>query len=145
MYQKIVIVGNLGGDPEMRYMPDGTAVTNFSVATSRRWTDGASGQPRDETTWFRVSVWRKQAETANQYLKRGSKVLIEGRMKPDPATGGPRTFTRQDGSVGASFEITADVVRFLSSRGEEGGYAPEGGNAGYASSAPAQEEDDIPF
>ena len=144
MYQKIVIVGNLGGDPEMRYMPDGTAVTNFSVATSRRWTDGASGQPRDETTWFRVSVWRKQAETANQYLSRGSKVLVEGRIKPDPATGGPRTFTRQDGTVGASFEITADVVRFLSGR-DEAGYAPEGGDAGYAAAAPAQEEDDIPF
>ena len=144
MYQKIVIVGNLGGDPEMRYMPDGTAVTNFSVATNRRWTDGASGQPRDETTWFRVSVWRKQAETANQYLSRGSKVLVEGRIKPDPATGGPRTFTRQDGSVGASFEITADVIRFLSGR-DEAGYAPEGGDAGYAAAAPAQEEDDIPF
>ena len=144
MYQKIVIVGNLGGDPEMRYMPDGTAVTNFSIATNRRWTDGASGQPRDETTWFRVSVWRKQAETANQYLSRGSKVLVEGRLKPDPATGGPRTFTRQDGSVGASFEITADVIRFLSGR-DEAGYAPEGGDAGYAAAAPAQEEDDIPF
>ena len=143
MYQKIVIVGNLGGDPEMRYMPDGTAVTNFSVASNRRWTDGASGQPRDETTWFRVSVWRKQAETANQYLKRGSKVLVEGRLKPDPATGGPRTFTRQDGTIGASFEITADVIRFLSGRDEEG-YAPAGGD-GYAAAAPAQEEDDIPF
>lgn len=143
MYQKIVIVGNLGGDPEMRYMPDGTAVTNFSVATNRRWTDGASGQPRDETTWFRVSVWRKQAETANQYLSRGSKVLIEGRLKPDPATGGPRTFTRQDGTVGASFEITADVIRFLSGR-DDAGYDSEDGG-GYADAAPAHEEDDIPF
>ncbi len=144
MYQRIIIVGNLGGDPEMRYMPDGTAVTNFSVATSRRWTDGASGEQREETVWFRVAVWRKQAETANQYLKRGSKVLVEGRIKPDPASGGPRTFTRQDGTVGATFEITADTVRFLSSRGEEGGYAPQDGE-GQAVAAPAQEEDDIPF
>ncbi len=143
MYQKIVIVGNLGGDPEMRYMPDGTAVTNFSVATNRRWTDGASGEPREETTWFRVSVWGKQAETANQYLNRGSKVLVEGRIKPDPATGGPRTFTRQDGTVGASFEITAEGVRFLSGRDEAPGYVSDGGDN--YSTAPAQEEDEIPF
>ena len=78
MYQKIIVVGNLGGDPEMRYMPDGTAVTNFSLATNRRWTDGRSGETRDETTWIRVSVWRKQAESVNQYLSKGSKVLVEG-------------------------------------------------------------------
>jgi single-strand DNA-binding protein len=145
MYQKIIIIGNLGGDPEMRYMPDGTAVTNFSIATNRRWTDGASGQPRDETTWFRASVWGKQAETANQYLKRGSKVLVEGRMKPDPATGSPRTFTRQDGTVGASFEITAENIRFLSGRDDGDFSSDDGGGDGYASSAPAQEEDEIPF
>lgn len=143
MYQKIIIVGNLGNDPEMRYMPDGTAVTNFSVATNRRWTDGASGEPREETTWFRVSVWRKQAETANQYLSRGSKVLVEGRLRPDPNTGAPRLFTRQDGTVGASFEITADVIRFLSGR-EEAGYAGASGGE-YSAAAPAQEEDEIPF
>lgn len=136
MYQNLTIVGNLGGDPEMRYMPDGTAVTNFSVATSRRWTDKRSGELVEETTWFRVSVWGKQAETSNQYLSKGSKVLVEGRLRPDPTSGGPRTFTRQDGSVGTSFEMTADVVRFLSSR-DEGDSVPAGG-AG-------QEEDDIPF
>ena len=141
MYQKIIVIGYLGGDPEMRYMPDGTAVTNFSVATSRRWS-GQDGQPRDETTWFRVEVWRRQAETVNQYLSKGSKVLVEGRIKPDPETGGPRLWNRQDGSVGASFEIVADTVRFLSARGEEGSYS--GGDDDYAA-APAQEEDDIPF
>ena len=135
MYQKLTIVGNLGGDPEMRYMPDGTAVTNFSVATSRRWTDKRSGQPVEETTWLRVSVWGKQAETANQYLAKGKKVLVEGRLRPDD-NGGPRTFTRQDGTMGASFEMTADIVRVLSSR-DENDYVPAGG-AG-------QEEDDIPF
>ena len=143
MYQKIIVVGNLGGDPEMRYMPDGTAVTNFSVASSRRWTDSRSGEPRDETTWFRVSVWRKQAETVNQYLSKGSKVLVEGRMRPDPQTGGPRLFTRHDGTAGASFEITADTVRFLSSRGEDGGGGYD--DDGQYSGAAAQEEDDIPF
>jgi single-strand DNA-binding protein len=142
MYQRIIIVGNLGGDPEMRYMPDGTAVTNFSVATNRRWTDGATGEPREETTWFRVSVWRKQAETANQYLTRGSRVLVEGRLRPDAQTGGPRTYTRQDGTVGASYEITADVVRFMSTRAEDAGFAAEGE---YSDAEPVQEEDDIPF
>lgn len=147
MYQKIVIVGNLGGDPEMRYMPDGRAVTNFSVATSRRWTNQGSGQQQDETTWFRVSVWGRQAETANQYLSRGRKVLVEGRLRPDPTSGGPRTFNRQDGTVGASFEITADTVRFLSERGEasgDGGGAAAGGGESDFGSAP-QEEDEIPF
>ena len=144
MYQKIIVVGNLGRDPEMRYMPDGTAVTNFSIATSRRWTNKATGEPQSETTWFRITVWRQQAETANQYLKRGSKVLVEGRIKPDPNTGGPRLWTRQDGTMGASFEITADSVRFLSSRGDEaaGGGEYEGGGAGAGT---AQEEDEIPF
>ncbi len=141
MYQKIIVVGNLGRDPEMRYMPDGTAVTNFSVASSRRWT-GADGQQREETTWFRIEVWRKQAETANQYLSKGSKVLVEGRIKPDPNTGGPRLWTRQDGSIAASFEIVADTVRFLTPKGE-GGYA--GGDYDEGGAAPAHEEDDIPF
>jgi single-strand DNA-binding protein len=121
-------------------MPDGTAVTTLSVATSRRWTDSKTGQPQDETTWFRVSVWRKQAETANQYLTKGSKVLIEGRLKPDPTTGGPKLWQRTDGSVGASFEISADEVRFLTPKGEGG---VSGGDS--YESAPAHEEDDIPF
>jgi single-strand DNA-binding protein len=144
MYQKIIVVGNLGGDPEMRYMPDGTAVTNFRVATSRKWTDSRSGETRDETTWFRVSVWRKQAETANQYLSKGSKVLVEGRIKPDPQTGGPRLFTRHDGTAGASFEITADTIKFLSSREDSGGGSYDDNGGEYSGSA-AQEEDDIPF
>ena len=140
MYQKVVIVGNLGGDPEMRYLANGTAVTNFSVATNRRWTDKASGEPREETTWFRVSVWGRQAETANEYLAKGRRVLVEGRLRPDPETGRPRVFTRKDGTVGASFDLTASDVRFLGSR-DEAGVAP--GGAGDAPSA--QEEDEIPF
>ena len=142
MYQKIIVVGNLGRDPEMRYMPDGTAVTSFSVATNRRWTDRASGQPVDETTWFRVSVWGRQAETANEYLSKGRKVLVEGQITPDRNTGGPRLWTAQDGTVRASFEIRADSVRFLSGRDEGGDYVPSGGGD---VGAPAQEEDDIPF
>ena len=143
MYQKITIIGNLGNDPEMKYMPDGTAVTSFSVATNRRWTDSRSGQPQDETTWFRVSVWRKQAETANQYLSKGKKVLVEGRLKPDAQTGGPRLWTRQDGTVAASYEITADNIVFLSAKGEGGSYGGDEHNRD--DNGAAHEEDDIPF
>lgn len=142
MYQKIIVIGNLGRDPEMRYMADGTAVTSFSIATNRRWTDKGSGQQVDETTWFRVSVWGRQAETANQYLSRGRQVLVEGVLVPDRATGGPKLFTRQDGTVGASFEIRADSIRFLGSR-EDGGF--RGGDEDYETAGEVHEEDDIPF
>jgi single-strand DNA-binding protein len=142
MFQTIIIVGNLGGDPEMRYLQSGQAVTNFNVATSRKYT-GSDNQLVDETTWFRVSVWGRQAETCNQYLRKGSRVLIEGRLRPDPATGGPRIWTRQDGSAGASFEITASFVRFLSTRAEDSAY-PRAGTYG-DSPPPDVGEDDIPF
>jgi single-strand DNA-binding protein len=143
MYQKIIIAGNLGGDPEMRYLPNGTAVTNFSVATNRRWTDRASGEPRDETTWFRVSVFGGQAEAANQYLSKGRQVLVEGRFRGDPQTGGPRVWTGQDGTVRASYEITADSVQFIGGR-DGGSFAA--GDSGDSYEAPAaQEEDEIPF
>lgn len=142
MYQKIIIVGNLGRDPEMRYMSDGTPVTNMNVATNRSWTDRNSGQQVDETTWFRISVWGRQAETVNQYLSKGRRVLVEGRLRPDPETGGPRLFTRQDGTVGASFEITADSVRFLGGRDDgDGGF----GGGDEFDQSPVEEEDDIPF
>ena len=140
MYQKVIIAGNLGNDPEMRYMPDGTAVTNFSVATNRRWTDRASGESREETVWFRVSAWRQQAEIANEYLSKGRQVLVEGRLKPDPQTGGPRLWTGQDGSVRASYELTADVIRFIGSRGDVGFIEGEA-----MDSPAAEEEDEIPF
>ena len=142
MYQKIIVVGNLGGDPQMRYMSDGRPVTNFSMATNRRWTDRSSGQQVDETTWFRVSVWGPQAETVNQYLSKGRRVLVEGRLRPDE-NGGPRLFTRQDGTVGASFEITADSVQFLGGR-EEGGEGDYQGGDSFDQSR-VEEEDDIPF
>jgi len=111
-----MIVGHLGRDPEMRYTPDGTPVTNFSVASTRKWNnpDGTKGE---ETIWFRVTVWRRQAETAAQYLHKGSLVLVEGRLNPDK-NGGPRVWTGQDGQPHASFEVTAETIRFLSGRGE---------------------------
>lgn len=141
MYQKVVIVGNLGTDPEMRYMPDGTAVTNFSVATNRKWTNKSTGEPTEETTWFRISVWGQQAESANQYLSKGRQVLVEGRLKPDSQTGGPRVWTGQDGSMRASFELTANVVKFIG--GRDTASMMDGGGA--MERPAAQEEDEIPF
>src|SRR5512146_400034 len=104
MYHTIIIVGNLGKDPEMRYTPSGQAVTSFSVATSRKYTN-ASGEQVTDTAWFRVSAWGKQAEVCNQYLKKGSKVLVEGMLTADKSTGGPRIWQKGDGTSGASFEV----------------------------------------
>jgi single-strand DNA-binding protein len=138
-YQKIVLVGNLGRDPEMRYLPNGQAVTNFNMATNRSYTN-SNGERVKETTWFRISAWGRQAETCNQYLKTGSKVLIEGRLNPDQETGGPRVFQRQDGSHGSSYEVTAERVVFMDSRGQDGTFQQQGG-------APDDDmmDDDIPF
>ena len=141
MFQTIVIVGHLGRDPEMRYMPNGDAVTSFNVATNHVYT-GTDGQRVEETTWFRVSTFRKQAENCNQYLKKGSSVLVEGRLKSDPVSGGPKIWTRQDGSPGASFEIIAQNVKFLTRAG--GSTTPGGGE--YSEGPLAGGEDEIiPF
>jgi len=140
MYQKLTIVGNLGQDPDMRYMPDGQAVTSLSVASNRRWPDRTTGEMQEEVTWVRVSVWGKQAEAANQYLSKGRKVLVEGRLRPDPVTGGPRLWTRQDGTVGASFEMVAERVLFLDS-----GNGANGNGNGRGAAEPAYEEDEVPF
>lgn len=113
MYHKITLIGNLGRDPEMRYSPNGQAVTNFSMATAEKWT-GQDGQPQERTIWWRVSAFGKQAETCHKYLKKGSKVYVEGRMAADPKTGGPRTYQAKDGSTKTSFEAVANVVKFLS-------------------------------
>ncbi|OQX65445.1 MAG: hypothetical protein B5M51_00685 [Anaerolinea sp. 4484_236] len=129
----------------MRYIPSGQAVTKFSVATNRQYTNNA-GERIKETTWFRVNVWGKQAEACNQYLRKGSKVLVEGRMQQDKATGGPRIWTGNDGSPRASFEMTAQTVRFLSSRQEDQQAASSGGGYGASDTmmAPPPDED-IPF
>jgi len=134
MYQQIIIVGNLGRDPEMRYTQSGQAVTNFSVATNRQYTS-SDGQQVKETIWFRVSVWGRMAEVTNQYLKRGSKVLVEGRLTADAETGGPRIW---GDPPRASYEISANQVKFLSSRGED---------ESFQSNMPAgnQGDEDIPF
>jgi single-strand DNA-binding protein len=116
MYQKIFLAGNLGQDPELRYTPNGTPVSNFSVATNEKWSDQA-GQLQERTIWWRVSVWGKQAETVNQYLSKGSQVFIEGRMDSDSESGGPRLWTGNDGRTRASFEIVARSVKFVGRRG----------------------------
>ena len=142
MYHKIILVGNLGRDPEPRYLPSGTMVCNFSMATSEKWT-GQDGQQQERTIWWRVAVFGKAGEACNEYLKKGSKVLVEGRMNADPKTGNPRMFTRQDGSMGTSFEVTAAAVKFLSSRGETAGGA--GGAGSGALDAEPADESEIPF
>jgi single-strand DNA-binding protein len=144
MYHKILLVGNLGRDPEMRYTPNGQQVTSFSLATSDKWT-GHDGQTQERTIWWRVTVWGKDAENANQILKKGSKVLVEGRMTPDPKTGNPRVFTRQDGSSGAAYEVTALKWINLTARGA--GQASESGDAAASGieDLAGGDEADIPF
>ena len=145
MYQRIVLVGNLGRDPEMRYTPDGTPVTSFSVATSRKYT-GSDGQMKDQTLWFRISVWGKQAETCNQYLSKGRMVLVEGEMTGDE-TGSPRVWTGQDGKPRASFEVRAQTVRFLGRRegGEASAPASGGATVPPIANGGPQTEEELPF
>jgi single-strand DNA-binding protein len=127
----------------MRYTPSGQPVTSFSVATNRQYTSN-NGEQVKETVWFRVTTWGKQAETCNQYVKKGSKVLVEGRLTADASTGGPRIWNDQSGNPRASFEVNASTVRFLSSKGEgdSGGGSGGGGDTGFVG---APSEDDIPF
>jgi single-strand DNA-binding protein len=118
----------------------------MSIATSRKWTD-ASGQLKEETAWFRVSVFGKQAETCNQYLTKGARVLVEGELVIDEKTGGPRVYTRKDGTAGASFEVRGNLVRFLSPKSQS---ADNGGGVGMAASpvpadAGSMSEEELPF
>ena len=133
MYQQITIIGRLGADPELRYTPAGVPVCSFNVATDRTWNND-QGQKQVETTWHRVTVWRKRAEVCAQYLSKGKMVLVTGSVK---ASG----FTNRDGQISASLEVTADQVTFLSSSGAAdgagGSQAPAGGEAIQA--------DEIPF
>jgi len=117
-HQKCLIIGRLGNDPELRFTPSGQPVANLSVATNRKYTSG-EGQDVTETTWFKVNVWGKMAEACNTYLHKGGQVYIEGRLISNPDTGGPRLWTRQDGSPAASFELHADLVRFLGGKNSE--------------------------
>lgn len=140
MFQDITIVGNLGQDPEMRFLPSGKAVVNFSVATNRKWT-GQDGEVHEEVIWWRISAFGRMAEVCNEYLSKGRSVLIKGRLRPDPETGGPRVYQKRDGSYGASYELNASTVKFLGGRSDSGPPGPGGEPA-----APADvEPDPIPF
>jgi single-strand DNA-binding protein len=124
-YEQLTLVGYLGKDVTLKYLPDGIPIANFSMATSRKYKD------KESTTWWRISVFGPQAEPCGQYLSKGSLVLVVGRLKPDEH-GNPRTYERKDGTTGASFEVTADNVRFLGGKGDY--EAPE-----------QNTEDSIPF
>jgi single-strand DNA-binding protein len=142
MFQRLTLVGNLGRDPELRYLPNGTPTVSLSVATNNTYTN-QQGEQVKETTWFRVSVFGKQAEACSQYLTKGRPVLVEGRLRPDSKTGAPRLWTANDGTVRASFDVTATTVRFLGG----GPGREEGAVTGGEAHIPADEipEEEIPF
>jgi len=150
---KVILVGNLGADPESRYMPNGDAVVNIRLATTESWKDKNSGEKKELTEWHRVVFYRKLAEIAGQYLKKGSQVYIEGRIRT-------RKWQGQDGQDRYTTEIEANEMQMLGRREGMGGDAPRdsgsnagGGNrpapAGKPQQAPAGNfndfEDDIPF
>lgn len=155
-FNKIIIVGNLGRDPETRHTPQGNVVCNFSVATSER-RKGADGQLEETTTWFRVSVWGRQAELAQEYLTKGRQVYIEGRLRLEE-------YTDREGNKRISPEVTATDIQFIGQRSEGEGGERRSMSVGASATAPATgapaaapqarsgkpgravvEEDDIPF
>lgn len=121
-WHQTIIVGNLGRDPELRYLQSGTAVCNLNVAVSESWNDRQSGERREKTTWYRVSVWGQQAETCNQYLSRGRQVMVIGTVSA-------RGYTNNAGEPAASLDLRAFQVRFLGGRQDSGGYDAGGGQA----------------
>ena len=109
---KVIIIGHVGQDPEMRYTPNGSPVTTFSVATSHKYTDG-QGVRKEETTWFNVSCWGKLAEIVSQYVGKGQQIYVEGRLAL-------RMYTKRDNSTGASLDVHALTVEFLGRPKDEG-------------------------
>jgi len=146
---KAIIVGNLGGDPETRYMPSGGAVTNFTVATNESWKDKQTGEQKERTEWHRVAMFGRLAEIAAEYLRKGSQVYIEGKIRT-------RKWQGQDGQDRYTTEIIADEMQMLGGRGGSGGGfgggapAAGGGQQQGGGNAPPQPgpddfDDDIPF
>ncbi len=137
-WAQTIIIGNVGRDPEMRYLQNGTAVCSFSVAVSRRWNDKNSNEQREKTVWYRVSCWRQLAETANNYVKKGMQIMVAGELEP------ARAYLDNSGQPAATLELTAQNFQFLGQRGDgqggSGGY-DDGGYSGGGSS----NVDDIPF
>jgi single-strand DNA-binding protein len=148
---KVILIGNLGKDPETRYLPSGDAVTNITVATTESWKDKKSGDKQEHTEWHRISFFGRQAEVAGEYLKKGSPVYIEGRIRT-------RKWQDKEGQDRYSTEIVADRMQLLGSRGGgssggEGGGMREAPSSSGGSKAPAKKsggsfddmDDDIPF
>lgn len=140
MYQSVTIIGNLGRDPEIRYLADGTPVCTFSVAVNARWKDRSTGEARERTTWFRVSAWRATAENAHRYLGKGRQVCVVGELQSDE-NGGPRVWTGQDGKARSNYELTARTVLFL---GKSGNQVDVNGEEAELE-LPADDNEDIPF
>ena len=126
---KVIIVGNLGRDPEIRYMPSGDAVCSIAVATTDTWKDKATGEKKEQTEWHRISAFGKLAEIMGQYLKKGSQVYIEGSLRT-------RKYTDKDGVEKYATDIRADTMQMLGSR--QGGGAPAMDEGGYGGGAPAR-------
>lgn len=134
--QNYTATGHLGNDIEMRYLPAGDAVANFSLAISRKWT-GKDGQKQEKTVWVRVTVWRQLAENCAKFIHKGSKVLIMGELEPI------NIFEKKDGTAGANYEVTAHTVEFLDGKPQDG-EAPAHRQPAQAAK-PASNEADIPF
>lgn len=143
MFQRVTIIGNLGQDPETRFLQSGSSVCSFSVATSRRWTN-KDGNQTEETVWWRVSAWGKLGEICQQYLNKGKQVFIEGTMAPDRETNGPKIWIDQNGQARASYDLRADTMKMLGRR-DSGGYGGGYNQQNYAQggggrSAPQQQQ-----
>lgn len=141
-FNKITLVGNLGRDPELRYTPQGTPVCTFSMATNERRKD-KNGEMQDQTTWFRVTLWNRQAETASQYLQKGRPVYIEGRLRVEE-------YTDRDGKQRYALEVTATDMQFIGGRYDEASQDRAASSSASASpSGPSEPADlsdeDIPF
>ena len=135
-YQNCTIVGNVGRDPVLKYTQAGIAVCDFSVAVTRRFGSRDGGERKEKTTWFRVTVWRQQAEIANQYVRKGTQILVVGTVEVN-------AYLDKSGQPAATLELTADSFQLLGSRGE----AQAGGEGNYQDFGGAPQEDlnDIPF
>jgi single-strand DNA-binding protein len=146
MINKTILVGNLGRDPESRYTPKGNIYTVFPIATNRKFTD-SMGEVVEETVWWRITTWGKLAETCKQYLKKGRLVYVEGRIIADRKTGGPRIYKRTNGEPGASFEINAELVRFLDKWEGNGEHMEAAVTAepGVSEPLPPPTEEELPF
>lgn len=129
---KVLIIGNAGADPEMKYTPNGAPVTTFTMATNRRYTT-SDGEQREETEWFRVSAWNRLAEQVNQFVTKGKKVYVEGRLKTNPWIG-------NDGEARSGLEVNADRVLFLDRPGEAGASTTD-----TASTTPVGDAEDLPW